>query len=428
MRIAYLNPAGGLGGAERCLLSMLRATREAAPAAELHLLVLSDGPLLREAERLGVRTKSVPMPSAMAQMGDSGLREGKGRLRRSLGLAWHALTATPGFVGYVKQLRHLVAALRPQLIHSNGIKTHLLSRLVAPRNTPVVWHVHDFLSQRPVLAWPLRWAARHATGAIAISRAVCRDTEQVLPTLPTTLIYNTVDVDHFRPGPGDGPLLDRLAGLPSAEPGTLRVGLVATYARWKGHDLFLDAAARLLRNQPLRFYVIGGPVYATRGSQFSEAELRARAAALGIANAVGFVGFRDDVAEVYRALDVVVHASTRPEPFGLTIVEAMACGKPVVVARAGGAAELFTDNEDAVGVLPNDAEALAVAVGALVDDPDRRRRIAEQARKRAVTHFSTARLGEQLLAAYHLPRRGPIDVRGHARGVRGTAWPREQGV
>ena len=67
-------------------------------------------------------------------------------------------------------------------------------------------------------------------------------------------------------------------------------------------------------------------------------------------DSVGFVPFVEDPVPVYRALDVVLHASTQPEPFGLTVVEAMACGRAVVVSAAGGAAELFTDGVDALGV------------------------------------------------------------------------------
>jgi glycosyltransferase involved in cell wall biosynthesis len=254
------------------------------------------------------------------------------------------------------------------------------------------------------MARVLRWAARSAAGAVAVSKAVGRDARGVLGGLPIEVIYNAIDVDRFRPAPGDGRRLDELAGLPAAEPGTLRVGLVATFARWKGQDLFLDAAARVLRDRPgakIRFYLIGGSIYHTHGSQFSEGELRDRAAGLAIARHVGFVGFQQNTADVYRALDVVVHASTRPEPFGLTIIEAMACAKPVVVARAGGAAELFVHGHDAVGVAPNDVRALASAVGWLADDPDSRRRIAENARRTAAARFSCRRLGPQVFALYN---------------------------
>jgi glycosyltransferase involved in cell wall biosynthesis len=222
-----------------------------------------------------------------------------------------------------------------------------------------------------------------------------------LPQLPIALVRNGIDVEHFAPGPGDGRRLDELAALPPAGPDTLRVGLVATYARWKGQDVFLQAAARLAREAlPVRFYLVGGPVYQTVGSQWTEAELRRQAADLLAGRRLGFLGFQQDTAAVYRALDVVVHASTQPEPFGLTIAEAMACARPVVVARAGGAAELFTGDHDAVGVPPGDAAALAAALRDLAADPARRQFLGDNARRTAVLHFHRDRLGGQVLAAY----------------------------
>ena len=183
----------------------------------------------------------------------------------------------------------------------------------------------------------LRWSARPGVRAVAVSHSVAADAARVLgPRVPVETIYNAVDLDRFAPGPGDGAWLDGLAGLPPAPAGTVRVGLVATYARWKGHDVFLDAVARLDPGLPARFYVVGGPIYRSAGSQYSPEELRAKAEALGVAGRVGFAGHQADPEAVYRALDVVVHASTRPEPFGRVIVEAMACGRAVVVLRGGG--------------------------------------------------------------------------------------------
>ena len=150
----------------------------------------------------------------------------------------------------------------------------------------------------------------------------------------------------------------------------------------------------------MRFFVVGGPIYQTRGSQWSEDELRRQGAELLAAGRLGFIGFRRDTPEVYRALDVVVHASTRPEPFGLTIAEAMACGRAVVVARDGGAAELFDHDHDAVGVPPGDAGALAGAITDLVNDPAKRRRLGDSARATAVERFPRQRLGPQVLEAY----------------------------
>ena len=115
---------------------------------------------------------------------------------------------------------------------------------------------------------------------------------------------------------------------------------------------------------------------------------------------VGFVPFQLEPAEVYRALDVVVHGSTQPEPFGRTIVEAMACARPVIVANAGGAAELFSDGVDAVGVAPGDPKALSEAILRLAGSPELRRRLGEQARQTAVRRFDRRRVAEEVLAVY----------------------------
>src|SRR5204863_9003318 len=104
--------------------------------------------------------------------------------------------------------------------------------------------------------------------------------------------------------------------------------------------VFLDALARLRGHVNVRGYIVGDSIYHTDASQYSRAQLRARAEACGLGDSVGFTGQVDDVSAVLRALDVAVHASTEPEPFGLVIAEAMACGRPVVVSQAGGAAEI----------------------------------------------------------------------------------------
>jgi glycosyltransferase involved in cell wall biosynthesis len=402
VKILFLNAFAALGGAERVLLDLLASLRTAAPSAELHLLLPAPGPLAGHAEGRGVRVHVLPMPDRLGTLGDSALR-GRGRWRTALALAGAVLGGGPAAWDYARRLRRLVAEVRPDVVHSNSIKFHLLTRLARLRDPLVVWHVHDFLSTRPLMKRALRWASGAAGGAVAISRAVERDARTVLPRVPVAVVANAVDTDRFAPGPGDGAWLDRLAGLPPAGADTLRVGLVATYARWKGQDVFLEAAERVIRERagrPLRFFVIGGPIYQTHGSQWSDGELRAMAAGLTASGAVGFVPFQEDPAAVYRALDVVVHASTQPEPFGLTIAEAMSCGQPVILARAGGAAELFTEDHDAVGVPPGDAAALAAALQALAADPQRRARLAANARAAALRRFDRGRLGPELLDAY----------------------------
>jgi glycosyltransferase involved in cell wall biosynthesis len=121
---------------------------------------------------------------------------------------------------------------------------------------------------------------------------------------------------------------------------------------------------------------------------------------------VGFVPFQDHPVAVFRALDVVVHASTRPEPFGRTIVEGMACARPVLVSQAGGAAELFIDGQDALGVAPGSVEGLARALRSLAEAPGLRQELGAAARQTAVRRFSRERLGREALPLYTALARG----------------------
>ena len=179
---------------------------------------------------------------------------------------------------------------------------------------------------------------------------------------------------------------------------------MSAYARWKGHETFFDAAHRLLLRNDLpsmRFYVVGGALYETgKAAQYDRVELVAMARALGILGSVSFVPFQRCPEDTFRALDIVVHASTRPEPFGRTIVEAMACGRAVVVSRAGGAAELFSHGDDALGIEPGNAHQMAEAVALLASQPKRRAELGRAARHTAERRFDRQRLGPELLAAY----------------------------
>jgi glycosyltransferase involved in cell wall biosynthesis len=402
LKVVYLSPLGELGGAERSLLDVMASVQQAVPSAKLDLIVAAEGPLIEQAQKLGVGVTLLAMPRDMAEIGDSGLKDSN-RMKTALACAYRIPDVGWATWCYAKQLQRTIEALQPTLIHSNGNKFHLLTRLARVNGVPVLWHIRDFLTARPVMAPALRWASARASGAIAISQAVGRDARAVLRKTPLRVIYNAIDTDAYSPGPADGVRLDYLAGLQPAESGTVRVGLIAAFARWKGQDVFLDAVARLLHSgtgHKLRFYLIGGPIYQTRASQFSRSELTARATALGISSQVGFIGFQEETADIYRALDIVVHASTQPEPFGRTIIEAMACARPVIVSRAGGAAELFTENYDALGVQPCDAHALASAIAALVERPHRRLQMSRRARRTAVEKFSRARLGRELAALY----------------------------
>src|SRR5690606_6017273 len=294
------------------MLAGLRSSRADWPVA---LIVPAEGPLGGRARQLGVEVFVLDLPPAIAALGEFG----QGPVR----LAGRIATQGPRLLATRRQLVRLLAHWQPDVLHSHGIKTHLLTGWAAGPHQRVIWHLHDYPGSRRLTPRLLRLARRPHVTLAAVSASVARDAETVLGPPAPAVIHNAVDTAAFAP---DGPRfdLDAASGLPASASGTVRVGLPATFARWKGHEVFLRAIAQLPANLPVRAYVIGGPQYATSGSQWEIDELRACARQLGLSDRVGFTGFVDDTAPVYRALDVVVHASTAPEPFGLVIVEAQA--------------------------------------------------------------------------------------------------------
>ena len=397
MKILFLNPTGQTGGAEAALHEILAGLRESQPSWSLSLIVASPGPLVPRVEALGVPVKVMTFPPTLARLGDWGLRDGP---RSRLAFVSRCASATWPTFRYLRSLRHAIRSIAPDVIHTNGLKMHLLGAWVRPRGAAVVWHLHDYAGSRPVMAKLLRRYAHRCAAVVANSSSVADDVRRVCgEKLKIYPVWNAVDLTRFSPS-GEALDLDALSGLPPAAEGTIRVGLVATFARWKGHVTFLRALAMLPPALPIRGYIVGGPVYETAGSQVSLTELRDEAAALGLGSRVGFTGFVHDAAPAIRALDIVVHASTDPEPFGLVIAEAMACGKAVVASQSGGAAELVTSGSNALAHVPGDARALARRIEELATDSALRKRVGEAGRATAERCFTRHRLAVELAPIY----------------------------
>jgi glycosyltransferase involved in cell wall biosynthesis len=393
MRIVFLNPCGQMGGAEMSLIDLLVSLRAAQPRWQLHMLLGEDGPLVEQARSAGVDVTVAPFPRELARLGDSGAGQ--------FAALWSCLKAVPGTLRYAFQLRRTLAELQPDIVHTNGFKMHVLGAWAHPKNSSVIWHVRDYVSTRPLMKRLLGMRAHRPSAAIGNSKSVARDIHKVCgPQLETLCIYNAIDLKRYSPL-GDKIDLDSLAGLERAPQGTVRVGLVATLAHWKGHAVFLRALARLPKDLPIRAYVIGGAIYQTENSQRTLDDLRAQAAGLRIAaDQVGFTGYVADTAGVMRSLDVLVHASTQPEPFGRVIAEGMASGCAVISSAAGGAAELIADGQDALSHPPGDDAALADCIAKLVRDPELRARLARAGRITAERRFERSRLAEELVPLY----------------------------
>ena len=397
--LACLTTSAALGGAETSVLTLLTALARLEPSWRITVILPADGPLGHRCRAAGFDVVRLPFPPGLAGLGESAA---VGAARRSIyqgRLVAGAMRAAAGLPGYLRQLASVLDSRAVTVLHTNGLKAHVAGALARPAGTRLVWHLHEYVRARPLTARLLRALAHRTECVVANSESVRRDAEAAFgPSVACRRIYNAVDLDAFTP---EGAVLDlaALAGGPG-DGAAVRVGLVATFGRWKGHDVFIDALARLSARETWRAYVVGGAVYETPGSQWQASELRARADAAGVNGALRFTGHVEDVPAAMRALDVVVHASSKPEPFGMVIAEAMACGRAVVAVRAGGAAEIFEDGRTAVGFEQGDAAGLAACLGALVEDRVRREALGAAARAAACRQFAPDRMAAEFREAY----------------------------
>jgi len=309
--------------------------------------------------------------------------------------------AIPETGAYILRLRSAISAAAPHVVHTNGFKMHVLGPWAMPCGLPLVWNIRDYVSTRPVMSRLMRAQAARCSVAVTNSESVANDLRAVFGVRQRRVftVHNAIDLEQFCPK-GDTFDLDGMAKMSRSENGVVRVGLVAAMARWKGHEVFLKALSMLPNTIPFRGYVIGGPLYRTAGSQYQLDELRQAAAQLGISDRVGFPGFVSDPAAAMRSLDIVVHASTKPEPFGRVIVEGMACGRAVVASLIGGASEVVSEGVNALGHRPGDAASLACCLGTLIANPSLRASLGKAGRNSAEHRFDRVLLAKKFVPIY----------------------------
>ena len=384
MNVLFLSTSAEIGGAERALIDMISVLKNSGTDWDVHLLIPQTGPLQNITADLNANVHLLEMPAGLLHTGKYSPRNLKGLFSGLL---------------YAYRFRQLVKQLRPDIVHSNGLKFHILSGLLLSKNTRLIWHIRDFLTLGPLTSRLLNYASKKVHVALAVSRAVERDVKSTLPNLVTRVIYDVVDTNYFTPS---GAKSNEFKESPPHLDECVKVGMVATYAKWKGQKKFLRSAAELLKTKNLgaKFYIIGGPIYKTTSSQFSRVELEDYARELGILKSVEFFDFTHDIAPVYRALDIVVHASTAPEPFGLAPAEGMACGRAVVVSKQSGVAEMLESEKNALIIDGQEQGALTGALGNLISKRDLREKLGANGAKLAREMLTRNRLGSLLMDVY----------------------------
>jgi glycosyltransferase involved in cell wall biosynthesis len=362
--VLFLDATPWYGGAQRSLLTLVTGLRESGYLPVVLAADRSPGGLLDSCRVAGIAQGAIPARHWRFTAG---------------GMA--AFLADWWRFGLV--FRRVCHACRPVLVHCNGVRAALLTAGRLPPSLPLVLHVRDVR----MAELPRRMAARRAHRIVAVSECVAATFRALVGGGKVSVIPNGFDLDAIRQAlPVDA--------VAAAGEHCLAV-LVADMVDWKRHDLFIEAVHCARARVPgLRAVIVGRPL--TRVGNRLLADLRRRATALGVGDTVRFVTDAADALPWIAAADMLV-STADCEPFGRTVVEALALGKPVVAVRGGGPDTVLAGT--AAGVLV-DATAAAVAEGiarwGLRCD---REAVAFEARQRA-ERFDKARMVGQVAALY----------------------------
>jgi glycosyltransferase involved in cell wall biosynthesis len=279
------------------------------------------------------------------------------------------------------------------LFHCHGARDHLFGLAVARlASIPhVIRTKHNHTLPRGHFS---RWVYAKSDRVIAVSEHVRQGLVGAgIDPAQLETIQDGIDVEHFRPLRRDSELA-RSIGIGADD---LVVGSVCSLHTRKGIEEILRAF-RILQNAScadrLKCLLVG-----KRRERWD-----ALARELGVAERVVFPGFRRDVREMLSLFDVYLLPS-RSEAGGTSVLEAMAMERPVVVSAVGGLAESVTP-ETGISIPPRDPEALAAAVYALLEDPDRAARLGRAARRRVVAQYSTTALVDRTLVLYERTLKG----------------------
>jgi glycosyltransferase involved in cell wall biosynthesis len=343
---------------------------------------------------------------ALARRGDlrlSAILFNEGRLAEEIRAAGVPVTVIPesqhNILRIIGRARDVIRKERIDILHAHGYKENFVaawgSRLSDVAH--VVRTQHG--APEPYTGWKRakqvltdvldRFTTRYVTDrVICVSRRLARSLRHYAAPQQLLTIHNGIEVERVQSSLQPAEARRRL-GLPEAAE---VVGTAGRLVPVKRLDIFLQAARWLANARPdVRFVIAGsGP---------EEARLRELAGSLGIADRVLFAGYRDDIHDVLRAMDIFVISSDH-EGLPMVLLEAMALGVPVVSRAVGGIPEVIEDGQSGLLVGSAEPEALAVRCAALFADADERAQVAARAAARVASDFSAQRTADNVQRLY----------------------------
>ncbi len=303
--------------------------------------------------------------------------------------AWDARSTTDA------ELTRVLSTHAVDVWHANSLAmSRRLGRIAVDLPTPTTGHLRDIIRLSGRAIEDINQLCRmicvsHATRNAHIAQGLTSDRSCV--------VYNGLDLERFSSGPPTGSLHAEL-GLPSDARLVVNVGQICLR---KGQDTFIAVATELAKQDDSLHFVHCGARHSTKAESMEfDHQLDRTMQTTGLGQRWHRLGIRSDLPQLLREVHLLLHCA-RQEPLGRVLLEALACGTPIVATHVGGTPEILRHREEGLIVEPDDVAAMVGAVNSLLNDAELRGRLTQQGRQRCEEMFNVQRAAEESLMLWH---------------------------
>lgn len=364
-RVLFVTHVGNPGGAEFVMFQLCKSCGG-------DILHFQNGSISEIARREGIESDVLPLPDGIV-----GIKK-ESNLKTALSLIPQILKFSFSFANRMSKYDLIICMSQKSLVFA------AIGKIISGKK--IIWFMNDLISPESFNSKLIKISAflsRHFAEKIVVNSKASYDSWIAAGGCKkiTSIIYPGVDIEKIDAQSNDRESIESYKKQFSPE-GKPLIGIIGRLSEWKGQKVFLKALAQIPEANGV---IVGGSLF---GEEKYEQELKELAKQLNLTDRVTFTGHSNDVAKIMNACDIIAHCSITPEPFGLSVVEAMLCSKPVIATDAGGVKEIIENNISGQLVPMNDPDALADAIKKYIENPESMASFAKNARKRG-EYFSS---------------------------------------
>ncbi|MEW4354717.1 glycosyltransferase family 4 protein [Streptococcus pneumoniae] len=368
-KILYLHAGSEMYGADKVLLELIKGLDKS--EFEPHVILPNDGILVEELKNIGVKVAVLDYPI----------------LRRKYFNPKGILEYIKNYAKFSKVLLTYVKKEEINLIHNNTTAVLEGIYLKNKAKIPLIWHVHEIIVRPKFITDFINFLLGcYATKIITVSEAVAKHIKKskFVSEDKVNIIYNGVDNRVYYPYSDKEKLELKKENNISSD--SLVVGMIGRVNSWKGQNDFLDATVPLLEENPNLVLMLVGGVF--EGEEWRMRELKERISQLPCSERIIIKDFQKSTTKLYNLYDIFILPSTNPDPLPTVVLEAMACGKPILAYRHGGVCEMVEEDKNGLLSEPNIPKGLTNNISYLLQNKEKREEFGKHSIQRQRDYFS----------------------------------------